>query len=134
MTFESEVRSGRSVVPNLKAVELKAFVPAKDYAVSKRFYEDLGFVQATDFDGIAYFHHGEVSFLLQDFHVEALASNLMLHLLVEDVDAWRERVDAAGLVAKYGVKVGAIEVQPWKMRDFTLTDPSGVLWRIAQNV
>jgi uncharacterized glyoxalase superfamily protein PhnB len=23
---------------------------------------------------------------------------------------------------------------PWGMRDFTLFDPSGVLWRVAQNV
>jgi uncharacterized glyoxalase superfamily protein PhnB len=23
--------------------------------------------------------------------------------------------------------------QPWRMRDFTITDPSGVTWRIAQN-
>ena len=25
------------------------------------------------------------------------------------------------------------EDQPWAMRDFTLFDPSGVLWRVAQN-
>jgi hypothetical protein len=23
--------------------------------------------------------------------------------------------------------------QPWRMRDFVLYDPSGVLWRIGQN-
>ena len=119
---------------NLKAVELKAFVPAKDHALSKRFYADLGFTEASDFDGIAYFHCGEVSFLLQDFYVEDLAKNLMLHLLVEDVDAWWRRVLDADLAGKYGVKVGPIELQPWRMRDFVLSDPSGVLWRIAQNV
>ena len=32
------------------------------------------------------------------------------------------------------VEIGEVELQPWKMRDFVLTDPSGVLWRIAQNV
>jgi uncharacterized glyoxalase superfamily protein PhnB len=31
------------------------------------------------------------------------------------------------------VTVGAIEQQPWRMRDFVVSDPSGVLWRIAQN-
>ena len=119
---------------NLKAVEIKAFLPAKDYTLSKRFYADLGFVEASDFDGIAYFHHGDVSFLLQDFYVEGLASNLMLHLLVEDVDAWWTRVQEMNLSDKYGVKVGQVVLQRWRMRDFTLTDPSGVLWRIAQNV
>jgi catechol 2,3-dioxygenase-like lactoylglutathione lyase family enzyme len=121
-------------VANLKAVEIKAFVPAKDYALSKRFYSDLGFVEASDFDGIAYFHHGEVSFLLQDFYVEELAKNLMMHLLVEDVDAWSSRVKDANLGARYGIRVSEVELQPWRMRDFVLTDPSGVLWRIAQNV
>lgn len=119
---------------NLTAVEIKAFIPAKDYALSKRFYTDLGFVEASDFGRIAYFHHGDVSFLLQDFYVEELAKNLMMHLLVEDVDAWWNRVKEANVCAKYGVNVGEIELQPWRMRDFVLSDPSGVLWRIAQNV
>lgn len=120
-------------MPNLKAVELKPFVPALDYELSKRFYQDVGFTLASDTEGVAYFHHQNVSFLLQRFYNKELAENLMLHLLVEDVDAWRARLDAAGIVEKYGVKIGAVEQQPWRMRDFVLFDPSGVLWRIAQN-
>jgi catechol 2,3-dioxygenase-like lactoylglutathione lyase family enzyme len=120
-------------MPNLRAIEIKAFVPAKDFARSKEFYQDLGFVLASDSGGVAYFHHGDVSFLLQDFYVEALAKNLMMHLLVEDVSAWRARVEDAGVAAKYGVKVTEIVQEPWRMRDFMVIDPSGVLWRIAQN-
>jgi uncharacterized glyoxalase superfamily protein PhnB len=120
-------------VANLRAIEIKAFVPAKDFELSKRFYEELGFTKASDGGGVAYFRHGEASFLLQDFFVEQLARNLMMHLLVEDVDAWRARVLESGIVARYGVKVTEIVRQPWRMRDFALTDPSGVLWRIAQN-
>jgi catechol 2,3-dioxygenase-like lactoylglutathione lyase family enzyme len=120
-------------MPNLRAIEIKAFVPAKDFARSKEFYQDLGFVLASDSGGVAYFHHGDVSFLLQDFYVEALAKNLMMHLLVEDVSAWRARVEDAGVAAKYGVRVTEIVQEPWRMRDFMVIDPSGVLWRIAQN-
>lgn len=58
----------------------------------------------------------------------------MMHLLVEDVDAWWHRVRESDVVARYGVRVTDIQLQPWGMRDFALTDPSGVLWRIAQNV
>ena len=121
---------------NLRTVELKAFVPARDFALSKRFYEDLGFTLASDTDGVAYFHHGDAAFLLQDFYVESLAKNLMMHLLVEDVDAWWSAIEARGLAAQYradGVKVTGIAQQPWRMRDFVVIDPSGVLWRIAQN-
>ncbi|NRF69035.1 VOC family protein [Aquincola sp. S2] len=121
-------------MPNLRTVEIKAFVPAKDFAVSKRFYQDIGFTMASDEDGVAYFHHGDTSFLLQDFYVAELADNLMMHLLVEDVDAWAAQIRSAGIAEKYGVKVTAIELQPWRMRDFVVIDPSGVLWRIAQNV
>ena len=119
---------------NLRAVEIKAFVPAKDFSLSKQFYKDIGFTMASDSNGVAYFHHGEVSFLLQDFYVEALAHNLMMHLQVEDVDAWRAHVEEAKIAERYNVKLTAIELQPWRMRDFVLIDPSGVLWRIAQNV
>ena len=125
--------SGVPATSNLRALELKAFVPARDFALSKRFYRDLGFTMVSDDGGIASFRHGQARFLLQDFFHEGLASNLMLHLLVDDVDAWWAHVRDAGLAATYGVPVGAVEVQPWRMRDFVLADPGGVLWRIAQS-
>lgn len=118
---------------NLNTIELKAFVPAKDHALSRRFYSDIGFTEASNGDGVAYFHCGHVSFLLQDFYEQALAENLMLHLLVEDVDAWHRALTERRIAETYGVRIGPVEQQPWRMRDFVLFDPSGVLWRIAQN-
>lgn len=118
---------------NLNITEIKAFVPAKDFELSKQFYKDLGFTMASEGGGVAYFHMNHVSFLLQDFCAASLAENFMMHILVEDVDAWWAHVDATGVASKYGVRVGAIESQPWRMRDFCLSDPSGVLWRIGQN-
>ncbi len=120
-------------MPNLRITEIKAFVPSKHFALSKQFYKDLGFTMASEGGGVAYFHFDHVSFLLQDFCAEAFAENFMMHILVEDVDAWWNRVHESGVVAKYGVKISNIENQPWRMRDFCLTDPSGVLWRIGQN-
>ncbi len=119
---------------NLRITEIKAFVPAKDFARSKQFYKDLGFTMASEGGGVAYFHFGHVAFLLQDFCAEGLAENFMMHVLVEDVQAWWDHAAASGVVATYGVALSPIELQPWRMRDFCLTDPSGVLWRIGQNV
>ena len=119
---------------SLRVVELKPFVPARDFALSRRFYADLGFTEASEAGGVAYFHHGEASFLLQDFYNKELAVNLMLHLLVEDVAAWHARVASIGLTQRYGVRQSDVVQQPWRMLDFALWDPSGVLWRIAQNV
>jgi len=123
-----------TALPNLRITEIKAFVPARDFDLSKQFYKDIGFTMASDGGGVAYFHFGAASFLLQDFYEKGLAENLMMHLLVEDVEAWWNHVNKTGVAAKYKVKVTKIELQPWWMRDFCLFDPSGVLWRIGQNV
>ena len=117
----------------LNTIELKAFVPAKDFELSKLFYQDIGFTMASDSDGVAYFHHENVSFLLQNFFVQELAENFMMHLLVESVDAWWAKIQEKRITEKYGVKILPPEQRPWKMRDFVLLDPSGVLWRIAEN-
>lgn len=117
-----------------RVIEIKAFVPARDFELSKQFYRDLGFTMASDGDGVAYFHHGHASFLLQDFCVPEHVANFMMHLLVEDVEAWHRSIVESGIAQKYQVRVGPVTLQPWRMRDFELFDPSGVLWRIAQNV
>ena len=119
---------------NLTAVEVKAFVPALDFAAAKDFYLALGFEIPWSGDDLAYVRHGDTSFLLQAFPHPGFVANYMMHLLVEDVDDWHWHVRDSGVVERFGVKVGDPEDRPWKMRDFTLTDPSGVLWRIAQNI
>ncbi len=120
--------------PNLRVTEIKAFVPAKNFEISKGFYRDIGFRMASEGGGVAYFSLDHTSFLLQDFCAESFAENFMMHMLVMDVEAWWNRINESGVATKYGVKLSNIESQPWRMRDFCLTDPSGVLWRIGQNV
>lgn len=120
---------------NFNTVEIKAFVPAKDFKLSQQFYRDLGFTMASEGGGIAYFHHGDhCAFLLQDFFVQEFADNLQMHLLVEDVQAWWQRVQDSGVAAKYGVRLTDPVEQPWAMIDFNLVDPCGVCWRIGQNI
>jgi uncharacterized glyoxalase superfamily protein PhnB len=58
----------------------------------------------------------------------------MMHLLVEDVEARWRHVEAQELTGRYGVRAQPPSDQPWKNRDFTITDPTGVLWRIGQNI
>jgi catechol 2,3-dioxygenase-like lactoylglutathione lyase family enzyme len=118
---------------NLNTVEAKAFVPARDFALSKQFYEDLGFEVAWSSGDLAHLRRGNASFLLQNFYNKEHAGNFMMHLPVEDVEAWWHRVETQGLAAKYGVKAEPPADRPWHMRDFVLVDPTGVLWRIGQN-
>lgn len=118
---------------NLNIVDLKAFIPAKDFERSKAFYQDIGFELVSDTDGVAFFRHGAFRFLLQDFYQQQHSENFMMHLQVEDVASWHRHIVASELTATYNVKLTELVVQPWGMLEFCLTDPSGVLWRIAQN-
>jgi len=119
-------------VGDLVSVEAKAFVPARDFELSKRFYEAIGFELEWSGPDLAGFRHGSSAFLLTNFHVPACTENFMMHLLVERVDDWWRHVAAAA--ATFGINVDEPEDRPWGMRDFPLVDPSGVLWRIAQPI
>jgi catechol 2,3-dioxygenase-like lactoylglutathione lyase family enzyme len=124
---------------NLDAIELKAHLPAKDFETSQQFYQDLGFTLCWSSENLAFLHfgdhgsHGKAGFLLQRFYNKELAENLMMHLLVSNVDAWWDRIKEQQLVERYGVRAEPPELRSWNMRDLVLTDPSGVLWRIAQD-
>lgn len=118
---------------NLAPVEIKAFVPAFDFNESKAFYQALGFAMPWSSDDLAYLRYGHASFLLQAFFVREHAENFMMHLQVENVDDWHAHVRASDVEARFGVKASEPTDQPWGMRDFTLVDPSGVLWRIGQD-
>jgi len=127
-------------VADLAAIELKAHIPAQDFELSKQFYQDIGFTLCWSGDGLAYLHYGphgegrKPGFLLQEFYVKEFAENLQMHLLVEDVDAWWASIQAKKILETYGVRAGPPGDREWKMRDFVLFDPSGVLWRIAQGI
>ena len=119
---------------NLNIKEIKAFIPAKDFELSKQFYQDIGFTNASDGDGVAYFHFENCSFLLQDFYEPEHCNNFMMHILVEDIESWHSKIEASGAIEKYNVKISEVSEQPWGMLDFVLFDPSGVLWRFGQNI
>ena len=113
-------------------VDLKAFVPAKDLAVTTKFYVDLGWQVAFKNDEIAELRLGAFGFLLQKFFVEQHAHNFMMSLMVDDADAWWRRIQELGLAERYpGIMLRAPAVQPWGLRVLFMSDPTGVLWHIV---
>ena len=113
--------------------EIRAMVPAQDFVLSQRFYADVGFEAEFSRDGLAGFRLGNCSFLLQDFFVAEHASNLVMVLNLPDLAAFWQGLQRRGLVERYGVRAEPPQQRPWGRIDMTLTDPSGVLWRIAQH-
>lgn len=111
----------------------RPFIPARDFEVSKRFYEALGFEKELDAEEVAIYRVGESSFLLQKFYQQQWAENFMMQLMVDDLDAWWSRISALGLHARFGVPAPKPpQLQPWGLRIAYVVDPSGVLWHMAQ--
>lgn len=115
-------------------LDIKAFVPAKDFERSKAFYKDLGFTLKWGNGEIAELELASFRFLLQKFYVAEHAGNFMMSLSVEDSDAWWEHIQRQELAKKYpGIMCRPPQMQPWGLRVLYLSDPSGVLWHISDN-
>ncbi|MGH6880921.1 hypothetical protein [Hypericibacter sp.] len=115
------------------ALALRTFLPAKDFAASRRFYLELGFVIGFETEQLALLQLGDHSFLLQNFHVEEWAANCMMQLTLADLDGWWNGLDRDGLVARHGVRPPvAPRLQAWRLKVAFLFDPSGVLWHVTQ--
>ena len=113
--------------------DLKAFVPARDFELSLRFYRDLGFAVGYNDGKLALMRRGRLAFFLQDFYLPVHAENFVMHLVVDDLEAWVEAgARLAARYADYGVRASAAEQRPWGLPDMTLIDPTGVLWRITE--
>ncbi len=116
-----------------RVTAIAAFVPARDFAQSRSFYLDLGFEQTWGNDAACGLRIDGHDIILQNFHVKEHSENFMMQLMVDDADAWWERIQSSGLKEKY--QLGTAKppaMQPWGLRVLFLTDPSGVLWHIAE--
>jgi catechol 2,3-dioxygenase-like lactoylglutathione lyase family enzyme len=118
-------------VPN--GTELaRPFIPAKDFALSKNFYETLGFEKLLDGD-VAIFRAGSGGFILQRFYEKELAENFMMQLMVDDLDAWWGHIAGLDLPGRFNVAPPREPaMQPWGLRVAYVVDPSGVLWHIGE--
>ena len=111
-------------------------LPVVDMGEAVAFYERAGFgvrIYADDNDG-----GGGFAFVDCDgqsvFDLDAATdmdpglNRAGCYLIVRDADAWHARMVEAGL------PVTALADQPWGMREFALTDPSGNRVRIGRGV
>ncbi len=110
----------------------RPYVPAKDFEVSKRFYEPLGFEKLLDAE-VAIFRVGQGGFLLQRYYQKDWAENFMMQLMVDDLEAWWRHIQSLDPPGRFGVAApNAPAMQPWGLRIAYVFDPSGVLWHVSQ--
>lgn len=75
----------------LSIVDLKAYVPARDFDESKRFYQALGFHMSEGWGGTADFELNGHCFRLQNYYNKDWAENFMFVMGVTDIEAWHQR-------------------------------------------
>lgn len=112
--------------------EPRPFLPARDFALSRAFYQRLGFETLVDGE-VAVFRAGQGTFILQRYYQKAWAENFMMQLMVDDLDVWWAHIQTLDLAGEFGVSSPKPPaMQPWGLRVAYVCDPSGVLWHIAE--
>jgi catechol 2,3-dioxygenase-like lactoylglutathione lyase family enzyme len=117
----------------LTVKSLAPFVPSgSDYEASRRLFAELGFTEVWENDGYAGFRSGEAEFILQRFDDRTFASNFMVRIAVNDLDAWWSAISAKKLEEKYeGFRIKPPTEFPWG-REVNFIDPAGVCWHVAE--
>lgn len=111
---------------------LRPFLPAKDFDLSKRFYEALGFEKLLDSD-VAIYRLAGSGFILQRYYQKDWAENSVMQLMVDDLDSWWAHIQSLDLPKCFGVATPKPPaMQSWGLRVAYVFDPSGVLWHVCQ--
>lgn len=115
-----------------KAISIRPFIGAKDFDMSRRFYNEIGFRETTLSPILSLFTWQELGFYLQKAYVKDWVDNTMIFFQVEDVNLIWEDLVSLGLEEKYnGVRLVPIRVESWG-RECFLYDPSGVLFHFGE--
>lgn len=116
------------------ANEMKVFVPAKDWPLSRAFYAALGCTENwSDPSGLAEFQIGATRFLLQNYYHKQWAENFVMQFIVDDARAWYEHAKSLVDSGGFGpIRVRPPKTEPWGQTITYVWDPCGVLLHVAQ--
>jgi hypothetical protein len=118
---------------NLKATDVRTFVPAKDFAVSKAFYTALGWSLTEITEKLALIELADRRLYLQDYYVKEWAESFVIFIVVEDAQAWHDHISAALTERSYlDARVWPPKEEEWGAHTTYAIDPSGVLIHFAQ--
>ncbi|HEX3630230.1 MAG TPA: VOC family protein [Candidatus Dormibacteraeota bacterium] len=109
-------------------------LPVIDMQKAIEFYKVAGFgvriyngeqSAEPDFAFVSFEGHGMFDLELVP-HMDPATNGAGCYIIPKDVNEWHARMSAAGL------PVTPVQEEPWGMREFTLTDPSGNRLRIGR--
>ncbi len=116
-----------------QVLAIRPFVPAKDFALSKRFYQALGFRVTLEEGPVAILKLGSFSFILRDAYAPGAGETQMIQLLVRNADSFWAGIDFTALMNDFPIKPPQPPaMQPWGLKVGFIHDPSDVLWHVAE--
>ena len=115
-----------------KSESIRPFLGAKDYNISKSFYNNLGFEETYVSPTMnLYKVNDRLGFYLQDYYSREWIENTMVFLEVDNIDISYDYINRMDLTKKYSnVKLSNIVTENWG-QEFFLHDPSGILWHLG---
>lgn len=119
---------------DLTVSDLRPFIPSKDFALCKQFYSALGWDTKDVADGLALVRVADQQhFYLQDYYIKEVAENCMLHMTVDDAQAWHRHVSAMLEGSRFpDARVQPPKPQPYGAIVTFVHDPSGVLIHLCE--
>jgi catechol 2,3-dioxygenase-like lactoylglutathione lyase family enzyme len=115
-----------------QVLTIRACLPAADVAVSRRFYQSLGFRVTQQDDSATVLKMGDCSFILCH-SPNKVAGDVAVQMLVRNLDQWWQGASPERLVAEFAVRAPTPPaVQPGGTRVGFITDPVGVRWHITE--
>ncbi|WP_426105834.1 hypothetical protein [Massilia sp. TSP1-1-2] len=118
---------------DLQASDIRPFLPARDFEMSKAFYVGLGFTIPWSDANMALLEVGNQRFYLQRYSVKDWADNSMLHITVADAQACYTQITALLATGKFpGARVAEPKQEQYGALVTYVWDPNGVLLHLAQ--
>ena len=116
----------------MRLLSLEPFIPSgSDFGKSKALFQELGFEIKWDAGGYTGFEKDGCSFILQNYHNEEFANNLMISVGIDDVASFRESLIATGITTRFNIRIGEITNQPYG-KELNMIDLAGVCWHFVQ--
>ena len=127
--MDSAINCNKKMEHKIKSI--RPFIGAKNFEISRNFYQDLGFQETILSNNMSVFKIEGFAFYLQDAYVQDWIENSMIFLEVENVTLFWNKLLALNLTTKYkNVKLIPIKQYDWGSECF-IHDPSGILWHIG---
>ena len=118
---------------NMTISDVRPFIPAKDFELSKAFYVALGWTIKWSDDDLALLETNDYRFYLQRHYVKAWADNAMLHVSVDDAKACHAQIAEIIASGRFpGARVAEPKHEPYGALVTFVWDPTGVLLHFAQ--